>query len=121
MKLINDNDFEFIFRSPPPQSGQPTTHGLNLPPENAHALPDANIGQSKGKPKPLNLDDPKDLEYAISQVIQQDKSRHNAAEITRKAADAELGGTSSGDITEQHIKMLRKKVKNQIHRKEKPQ
>ena len=117
--IINNDDFEFVFGEPPPtQSVQRPTYGYNLPPENPRPVPhvseneknhDLGGGQSKGGIKPVNLHDPDDFECAVKEVLKGIRDRDNSAEITRKAAEKELGGTLSRNLTEQDVKNIWKR------------
>jgi hypothetical protein len=101
MKIINDDNFEFVFKTPP--TGQPE-HGPNLPPEGPPQ-------PLKGKIRPLDLNNPVDYQIALDAVLQQIEDQKNAAENTRKQADKELGRLSYTNITEQDILNCIKKGK----------
>ena len=96
MKIINDDNFEFVFASTPPP-GQPS-QDFNLPPEEGSPPP------FKGKIKPLDLNNPDDYQEALDAVLQQIENQTNTAEATTRQADKELGRPSSSNITENDIK-----------------
>jgi hypothetical protein len=98
MKIISDDDFEFVFGDTPPTQGSNTqpTYGPNLPPE---GLPQP----IKSKIKPLDLNNPVDYQIALDAVLQEIEDQKNAAEATRLQADKELGRPSSPYISEQDI------------------
>ena len=84
MKLISDDNFEFIFGDTPPTQGsnaQPT-YGPNLPPEGPRqaatcGCPHGHGGQSNNKNKGLNFYHPDDLNYIIDQVLMEMELKKN--------------------------------------------
>jgi hypothetical protein len=101
MKTINNDDVEFIFGTPPKQSGNPSPHDPNLPPKGPIPLP-------KGDIKPLNLNDPKDLQYFIDLALKQKEYQQNTYNIRKQATDKELRRPSSTNITEQINNIIEK-------------
>jgi hypothetical protein len=116
-KIINNDDFEFMFGSRAPAQSVKNPYAPNLPPEYPSQLPDTGTelqdyhgrGQSKVGIKPVNLHDPDDFECAVKEVLSGIKDRENSREITRKAAEKELGGTLSRNLTEQDVKNIWKR------------
>ena len=94
MKIINDDNFEFVFASPP--TGQ-SSQDFNLPPEEGSTQP------LKRKIKPLDLNNPDDYQEALDLVLEQIENQKNTSEATRLQADKELRRPSSSNITEQDI------------------
>lgn len=97
MKLINDDNFEFVFGTPLTQgSNAQPTYGPNLPPEDSPP-------PFKGKIKPLDLNNPVDYQIALDAVLQQLEDEKNTAEATTRQADFELGRPSF-PVTKQDVK-----------------
>ncbi len=104
MTIINNDDFEFVFKTNP--SAQPSQH-FNLPPEGPPQTPcvggEPQAQPKDGKPKPWDLNNPDDYQEALDAVLKQLEDQEHAAENTRKQADKELGRPSYTNITEQDI------------------
>ena len=52
----------------------------------------------------MNLHDPDDFECAVEEVLRGIKDRENSREITRKAAEKELGGNLSAILLNKILK-----------------
>jgi hypothetical protein len=113
MTIINNDDFEFVFKTNPP--GQPSQH-FNLPPEGSPQTScvggQHQQGQPKdAKPKPWDLSNPDVFQEALDAVLKEIEDQKNAAEATRLQADKELRRPSSPYISKQDILNCIKKGK----------
>jgi hypothetical protein len=83
MKLINDDDFEFVFGKPLTQGSAQPHYGPNLPPESPPQAPTCGCphghgGQPNNENKGLNFYHPDDLNSAIDQVLKEMELQENS-------------------------------------------
>lgn len=97
MKIINDDNFEFVFGSTPPpgQSSQDFNLPPEVPPQPSCVGGQHQQGQPKdAKPKPWDLSNPDVFQEALDAVLQQIENQKNTSEATTRQADKELGRPS---------------------------